>query len=212
MLAAVFSRCSKTSSPEDWHRFWSHIDDTSEFAPRCHIHFVDLEWQETNGPDMYGSGPFRMWREAHKDVWEQDIVYHDRHDWLRRCGYVLWDAPESSVSDEELRQHIVRARELSLLDHFRRNDGSRKAAMKRTWKQRAAVYAWGGRGYWSEGDLSGITWTGPITTMSLPVGQKQSGKEEDGSGRKVGQDRPRNQRHRSVQFAGGERLPALILA
>lgn len=164
MLATQFSAGS-TVDMDDWYSFWENIDQKFEALAGGPRYRVDCIWR-TRGPDVYGSGPFRMWRLAHYDVWKQDAIYHKAHAWLRRCGYVIWDAPDAPVSDQELRLHIKRARQLSLLDHFRRRDPARKAAVKRSWKQRAAIYLRGGRGHWSEGDLSRVTWIVPPPSSS----------------------------------------------
>jgi hypothetical protein len=99
-----------------------------------------------------------MWRVANKPCWLDGLAY-EGHAWLRRCGYVLWDHSDTPLSDEELEQVIEEADRESLLDHFRRYDGKAKDRMKKSWRERREIYARGGRGYWSEGDLSQIVWT-----------------------------------------------------
>ncbi|KAH6853177.1 hypothetical protein B0I37DRAFT_1701 [Chaetomium sp. MPI-CAGE-AT-0009] len=137
----------------DFRHFWRRIDVVKGGGQR----WVDNNWP-SNGPDVHGSGPFRMWRASHEDCWEQDATFHVDHAWLRRCGYVFWDIPESTVTDGQLKRVVSRARQKAWLDRFRRNDGELKRKMKRSRKERAEIYKRGGRGYWSEGDLSQVVW------------------------------------------------------
>ncbi|KAK3299797.1 uncharacterized protein B0H64DRAFT_1269 [Chaetomium fimeti] len=145
---------STVSGWPDWDYFWDHIDTTLPNG----AYSVNYEWN-SNGPDVYGSAPFRIWRASHEDCWRQDVIAHADHTWLRRCGYVFWDFSEATVTDDQLKLIISRARQKAWLDRFRRNDGELKRKMKRSRKERAEIYKRGGRGYWSEGDLSQIVWT-----------------------------------------------------
>lgn len=138
----------------DWYYFWDHLD-TAPDSRGCPVNFG---WY-TNGPDVYGSSPFRMWRLSHKDCWRQDVIAHPDHTWLRRCGYVFWDFQEGRVADRQLRRFISGGRRKAWLDRFRCNDGELKSKMRRSRRERADIYKRGGRGYWSEKDLSQIIWT-----------------------------------------------------
>ena len=100
-----------------------------------------------------------MWQASHRDCWRQDVIAHVGHTWLRRCGYVFWDFREGLVTDRQLRRFIFQGRRNAWLDDFRRNDGELKSKMRRSRRERADIYKRGGRGYWSEGDLSQIVWT-----------------------------------------------------
>lgn len=117
---------------------------------------ISHQWPH-NRPDLYGSAAFRMWYAAHAPSLPQDAVHELKDSWLRRCGYVLWDDPDTPLSDEALREIISEASKQGLLNHFRQNDGKAKA--KKSRRERREIYARGGRGYWSEGDLSQIVWT-----------------------------------------------------
>lgn len=155
MLAGQFC-CGSTLlnlDINDWYYFWENsVKHWEENGKPI------LDWYQNDGPDTCESGPFRMWLEAHRHHWRKDVIYHPLHSWLRRCGYVIWDAPEPPLSDEELQQRFDEARRQSLLNHFRRNDRALRARMKSSWRQRIAIYERGGRGYWSEGNLDRVTW------------------------------------------------------
>ncbi|KAK4038996.1 hypothetical protein C8A01DRAFT_16975 [Parachaetomium inaequale] len=138
---------------DEWHYFWEYIDTVS----------YEKHWFRFNiispSDDAHWSGPFRMWRIAHADCWREDIIFHLDHEWLRRCGYVLWDFPEALFTDDELRERILQGRQKAWIDRFRRNDGQLKSRIKHSRRERAEIYKRGGRGYWSEGNLSRIVWT-----------------------------------------------------
>jgi hypothetical protein len=141
---------------QEWRWWWSKLSEYLVSGDHKSI----TKWWTYNGPDVYGSGPFRMWHASHKATWRhRPVLYYETHTWLRRCGYVMWDNPETPISDEELEERVSMARNLSLLDHFRRKDGDLKGKMKKSWRERREIYARGGRGYWSNGDLSQIVWT-----------------------------------------------------
>ena len=152
MLAAEFWHGSTFGDWDDWHWTWDRMEESirkGDYASVCN-HWPHL------GPDNYGSAPWRVWREAHLDCYQDDVFYYEPHSWLRRCGYLLWDHPEAPLSSKELRDIIVEAKKLNLLYHFRRNDRDAKAKMKKSWRERAEIFRRGGRGYWSEGDLSQV--------------------------------------------------------
>lgn len=90
-----------------------------------------------------------------------DVTGYPDHASLRRWGYVMWDLPATVYSPERLREVVLCGREYSLLDRFRNQDPERKRAMKRSRRERAALYRKGARGYWAEGDLSRLIWLGP---------------------------------------------------
>ncbi|KAL2132998.1 hypothetical protein VTI74DRAFT_3036 [Chaetomium olivicolor] len=127
-------------------------------------------WWPNNGPDVYGSAPFRMWYEGQKPLRQPDVINYDLHSLLRRCGYVLWDHPPETapLSDEELQERFTEAMRQGMLEWFSRNVGIKKVNMENSWKERADIYKEGGRGYWSEGDLSRVTWDFSKKRRDLP--------------------------------------------
>jgi hypothetical protein len=157
MLAVNF-RCGNSS--EEWPLVWQNLDTQVSEDLVGSRDWIDLNWP-ANGPDGHESSPFRIWRIAHEDCWQrgEDLIYNPRHDILREWGYVIWDAPKTLLPDEELRKKIAYARELSLLEEFRRYDYEEKAKMRKSWKERRQIFNRGGRGYWSKDDLSQILWT-----------------------------------------------------
>jgi hypothetical protein len=157
MLASQFHCGSTRFIYADWGRIWRRLGLWIEEGK---YNSVSYRWPN-NGPDIYGSGPFHVWHQSHalENYWHKDVVYHEAHGWLRRCGYVLWDHPETPLSERELCEFIHKARMLDCYARCRRNDDASRAEMKRSWEMRAKIYKLGGRGYWSDGDLSQITWT-----------------------------------------------------
>jgi len=97
-----------------------------------------------------------MWLEAHKHCYMSDVVYNEEHPRLRWYGYVLWDAPCPLIKEDLLQKQMLDARRRSLLDVLQLSDSRDK--MKKSWKERTAIYKNGGRGYWDEGDLSQVVW------------------------------------------------------
>jgi hypothetical protein len=168
MLGRTFQYGSTDSDRDDWCYFWDHIDGRSMVNGR-EYYDVDMHWPFDRPFDGYGSGPFRWWRSAHENCWRRDVVYHADNAWLRRCGYVLWDLPQTTP-DLELRERVLKARQKALLDHFWRNDGDLRRRAKQSRKERIAIYKLGGRGYWREGDLSQVVWTegSPGTEVTSP--------------------------------------------
>ncbi|KAK1762115.1 hypothetical protein QBC33DRAFT_623954 [Phialemonium atrogriseum] len=129
-------------------------------------HLNDLRRWGTDGPvDGIKSGPFRMWLEAHKGFRVRDAVYHEEHPRLRRCGYVLWDAPDPPIDEKVLRGHFLDARRQGLLDYLALNGARDK--MNKSWTERAAIYESGGRGYWNEGDLSQVVWSEGASQVAM---------------------------------------------
>ncbi|KAH6651332.1 hypothetical protein F5144DRAFT_559149 [Chaetomium tenue] len=155
MLGNIFRNHGSTNGLRvDYRHFWRQIDVVKRNGKR----WIDCNWP-SNGPDVHGSGPFRMWRASHEDCWHEDVTFHSDHAWLRRCGYVFWDFPQALMTENQLKEFLSRGIRKAWLDHFRRNDGELKRKMRRSRKERAEIYKRGGRGYWSEGDLSQIVWT-----------------------------------------------------
>jgi hypothetical protein len=163
MLSSRFYCGSTAYDYEDWCYDWERLEKHIKSDDLDDYHLGDHLFCK---PDDARSGPFRMWYQAHKNFWKKDVINHDAHAWLRRCGYVLWDHPETPLSDLELNERFDEARAYSLLDSFRRKDSVAKAKMRSSWRERAAIYKRGGRGYWDEGDLTRITWT---ANSPLPV-------------------------------------------
>jgi hypothetical protein len=115
-----------------------------------------LEKPQTDGPcDTVRSGPFRVWFAAHEDERLHSVVYQPINLHLRRCGYVMWDAPEKPI-DDGLTARLRESHRQGLIDLMKLTKAEDQ--MRRSWEERAEIYKQGGRGYWSEGDLSQIVW------------------------------------------------------
>lgn len=114
-----------------------------------------LRARDTDGRDDLDSAPFDIWWYVHKQSFVQDTVFQDEDSLLRRYGYVMWDVPRMFDRDE-VRSRVHAARRQAVAD----DDEVEKETeeMERSWSERAAIYEDGGRGYWSAGDLSQITW------------------------------------------------------
>ncbi|KAH6613667.1 hypothetical protein B0J18DRAFT_460556 [Chaetomium sp. MPI-SDFR-AT-0129] len=156
MLGRTMQECGSTRAEwEDWEYIWDRFDIGPENKKSS---AESSGWWITNGPDGYGSSPFRIWRVAHEDCWTMDVAGYPDHAPLRRWGYVMWDLPSTIFSTERLLKVVLCGRKHSLLDRFRDQDPERKRAMKRSRRERAALYLKGARGYWAEGDLSRLVW------------------------------------------------------
>lgn len=115
----------------------------------------------TDGPfDSIRSWPFQLWFYAHKWRDPRQWVYQPNNSYLRRCGYVIWDAPVIHPKRKP-KHYIVLARRQDLIDFIEQTKA--KERMRRSWEERAEIYKRGGRGYWSEGDLSKVVWSEEAT-------------------------------------------------
>jgi hypothetical protein len=156
MFYGELSNGSTFVDRHEWVWWWCRLP---EWIDRSDYESITKWWQYTE-LDAYGSGPWRMWYASHRAHWERVTWSFETHAWLRRCGYVIWDHPETPLKYAELEARMEEARKLSLLDHCRRKDPDLRCKMRRSWKERAEIHRRGGRGYWSEGNLSRIVWTG----------------------------------------------------
>ena len=105
-----------------------------------------------------------MWREAHRGCRsgsDRDDYYHP---WLWRCGYVLWDASDTPLDMEDLRKRLNKARPQTGAQKGRIREARKE--MEKSWAERAFIYKQGGRGYWSEDDLSKVVWNEGAGTTS----------------------------------------------
>lgn len=64
------------------------------------------------------------------------------------------------------------ARRKCIFDYFRRIDTER-GKMERSWQEKAVIYEAGGRGYWSEEDLSRVVWTSTVKSLPPPANPSQ---------------------------------------
>lgn len=115
----------------------------------------NLRARDTDGPDDLDSGPFGVWWCVHKGSFIQETVFQNENSHLRRCGYVMWDVPRI-FEKKEVRSRVHAARRQAITDHEEPEKG--RDQMERSWRERAAIFEDGGRGYWSADDLSHITW------------------------------------------------------
>lgn len=128
------------------------LETWSEVAIRC-----EARWP-TDGPDDVNSNSFRIWFEAHKSYPLDCVVYHKHHALLRRCGYVLWDAPEHPLDDETLQKRFSEAREKARLERKERRKTLK--VQRKSWLSRSVLAQLGARGYWSDVDTRWVhvTW------------------------------------------------------
>lgn len=150
MLAAHFRKAVVNNDPIYYPQYFSELRRwTIDQLPL-------LEKPQTDGPcDTIWSGSFWIWFAAHKDSFLHSVVFQPRNSHLRRCGYVMWDAPEKPI-EGGLSARLREARRQSLIDLI--EVARAEDQMRRSWRERAEIYKQGGRGYWSEGDLSRIVW------------------------------------------------------
>lgn len=111
-----------------------------------------------DGVDGLSSDPFRIWWYAHKYKHAENFELQPENARLRCYGYVMWDLPPpartfSKRRIRELQHHVD-------VDGESDDDDDRaREEMKLSWGKRLSIFEAGGRGYWSEGDLSQIVWT-----------------------------------------------------
>ncbi|ROW13753.1 hypothetical protein VPNG_03497 [Cytospora leucostoma] len=121
--------------------------------------FVVLAREEGDGPDGLQSGPFNTWWYAHMDVIALHSVLLPENWRLRRCGYVMWDAPSSveETEDDEISFFERRLRRIQRTGRrgLSEPEGAREE-MERSWAERTGVLRRGGHGYWAHGDLSKV--------------------------------------------------------
>lgn len=114
-----------------------------------------------DGVDGLSSDPFRIWWYAHKHKVAEKCEWQPENALLRRYGYVMWDfsSPARTFSKRRIRELQRRYTD----DQSGGGDEDAKFRaeedMKSSWAKRLAVFEAGGRGYWSERDLSQVVWT-----------------------------------------------------
>lgn len=100
-------------------------------------------------------GPFKAWQATfwHLPKGQWTMMIHN--DCLRERAYVLWDLErlEGNGQPEDV---IFGGPEGSTL----RDEALDRGRMHASFAQRSLIFRNGGRGYWSEGDASRITWLG----------------------------------------------------
>lgn len=121
---------------------------------RREIDYV-LREESTEGPDDLDSNSFAIWKYTHKDCFANYCVFRSRNSVLRKYGYVMWDLPEDSVPKES-RRRLRSAQQQAIRDL--EEIEKKRPEMEQSWKERASIYAKGGRGYWDIKDMSRITW------------------------------------------------------
>lgn len=114
-----------------------------------------LREERTDGPDDLASCPYEIWHHVHKDCYANYCVFRSRNSVLRKYGYVIWDLPEDSVPKESRRR--LRSAQQQAIGDLEEIEKMRPE-LEQSWKERATIYAKGGRGYWDVGDASRITW------------------------------------------------------
>lgn len=117
----------------------------------------NLRVKGTDGPDDLNSGPFDIWWYVHRHSFVHDTVFQDENSLLRRYGYVMWDYPRL-FERNEVHSRLHAARRQAVADHDEVEKG--RDQMESSWRQRTIIFEDGGRCYWSEGDLSHISWEG----------------------------------------------------
>lgn len=101
--------------------------------------------------------PFRMWRIAHQEMPLQETSYHGSLRLVRLTGYLLWDQCEDSVDEVRVADEINHMQHLSVMHYSER--AIHGMGQRTSWKERTEIYQKGGRGYWSQDDVSAIDWT-----------------------------------------------------
>lgn len=135
-----------------------YINITDSWDPESR-HEKDLikEWPGAHDPvDATDSALFRVWLEAHKEISANHMSYCPESQYLRKCGYVMWDtAVPWSMDlgfDPELQNRIRDGKQRALIENIERQRGLDQ--MRRSWKERAAIREQGGRGYWEPGQCT----------------------------------------------------------
>jgi len=104
-------------------------------------------------------GPRDAWLWAHQDS-ECHNLYnarYERHAYLRKCGYVMWDAVrwrDWGLLDTEWDDCRVEVQERENLPQ----DITSFVEVQESWKVRSQIHARGGKGWWAPGDLSRVVW------------------------------------------------------
>lgn len=111
--------------------------------------------QRTEASDDFASGPYDIWQHVHQDSYANYCVFLGQNSVLRKYGYVIWDIPDDSVP-EESRRRLRYAQRQAVRDQ--EEIERERLVMEQSWKERASIYAKGGRGYWDLVDTSRITW------------------------------------------------------
>ncbi|KAF3483340.1 uncharacterized protein GIQ15_02664 [Arthroderma uncinatum] len=104
-------------------------------------------------------GPRDIWYWVHAEDTFEEFIYSDRHRYLRRRGYVLWDVSRLRQEWKFLDGHYADPPDEALepLDDKPKLTHSMEE-MRDSWKQRSKIYAAGGRGWWSKDDESKVVY------------------------------------------------------
>lgn len=112
-----------------------------------------------DGIDGFGTVPFGIWRYAHKHKSAKRFVHQRINSRLRQYGYVMWSPPCEDNEQSSEREARKRVRELQRqADDDAIEIEKHRKDMEKSWHSRLAIFESGGRGHWSEGDLSQIVW------------------------------------------------------
>lgn len=132
------------------------LSDRATWTPRQLTNLMGRPGRDHDGMDGLESGPCRIWLETYKDFLVSDTSYWPENFYLRKCGYVMWDIPECETDghwvDEKVRKWIEESKRQGLIEKIERNRA--REEMKRSWKERAVLYAQGKRGYWNPDSLA----------------------------------------------------------
>jgi hypothetical protein len=102
--------------------------------------------------DDLDSGPFQTWFWIHEELDSELFIMSILNTSLRRCGYVMWDQPRAMA----LKEKLMEAQKSG--DSIQMHSEEEWAKMEESFGKRSLIWQQGGRGYWVDGDLSGISW------------------------------------------------------
>lgn len=123
-----------------------------------------LREESTEFPDHLDSSPYATWSYVHRHCFANSCVFRYRNKILRKYGYVVWELPEDIVPTE-LHRRLRLAQQQAMMEQ--EEIEKKRPEMEQSWKERASIYAKGGRGYWDVGDTSRITWENKTTGECL---------------------------------------------
>lgn len=109
--------------------------------------------RHTGQPEDTDRGPFEAWRNTNGHLKVESSVMVSDNTWLRERAYVLWDedrvrSPKDGFGDNPGDQDTYTEQEFEdMLDSF---------------DERAEIWEKGGRGYWSKGDTSRVSWPSKV--------------------------------------------------
>ncbi|KAM3064800.1 hypothetical protein ACMFMG_008719 [Clarireedia jacksonii] len=104
------------------------------------------------------TGPLEAWHLTHLFRSRYSFVMFPGDDWLRKKAYVLWDSSRlhSGLHSSNVLEMLNDSPEERAHDHSR----AEWDAMNHSWTERSRIWQQGGSGYWANGDLSKIIWSG----------------------------------------------------